>query len=649
MGMSSAPEVRVVAVLGAGTMGHGIAQLAAMAGYRVMLLDVEASALQRALERIRWSLGKFAERGALGEDVEEVVARIRTTTDLAEAVGEADFVVEAVPEDLGLKRRVFREADSAAPPHAILSSNTSTLPITELAEATQRPEKVVGTHFFNPPQLMPLVEVVKGRDTSEETLGRAVAWVRSLGKEVVVCRKDVAGFIVNRVLLPLLDEAAWVVRRGEAEVEEVDSAFRYKLAAPMGPFELMDYSGIDVVYGAMKEVKRREPDLILFCPLIEEMYKRGWWGRKAGRGFYVYPTEARKAPEIPEEVGKGFDPLQVLAPAVNSAAKMLSMGVVGEEELEKAVRLGLGLPDGILGVARKLGIGRVIDILREKAERHGPYYNPCPKLLEMGGKRDGGAGEGVLVHREPPLAWILLNRPEKLNAFTPEMVDELERALEGLKDDEEVRVVVIRGVGSKAFSAGADVEALKEFNSKEAERASRRWKEVFGLVERFPKPVVAAIEGYCLGAGLELALACDFRVASEDGVLGQPEVELGLIPGAGGTQRLTRVLGPGRAKEVIMLGKRLGADEALWLGLLNAVYPKKEFDGKVREFAEKLAAGPPIALKFVKQAISLAASGRFDEGFELESKAFGGLFETEDAREGVEAFLSGRKPRFKGR
>ncbi|MFQ5950756.1 MAG: 3-hydroxyacyl-CoA dehydrogenase family protein, partial [Candidatus Geothermarchaeales archaeon] len=192
-------DIKRVAVLGAGTMGHGIAQIIAMEGIEVAIRDIEQRFLDKALEQIRWSLGKLVEKDRISaENRDESLGRIRTTLELREAVADADFVVEAALEKLQLKKEIFKEMDEIAPSHTILATNTSTLPITEIAEATSRPDRVVGMHFFNPPQLMPLVEVIKGEETSDETLSTTVALGKKLRKETVVCGRDIPGFIVNR-------------------------------------------------------------------------------------------------------------------------------------------------------------------------------------------------------------------------------------------------------------------------------------------------------------------------------------------------------------------------------------------------------------------------------------------------------------------
>jgi len=232
--MSSQSKVKKIVVIGAGTMGHGIAELSAIAGYDVVMIDISEEILRKALENIRWSLGKLRERGSLKEDVDTVMSRIKTSLSISESVRDADLVIEAVPENLDLKKRVFAEVDKNAPPHTIIATNTSSLPITEIAEATQRPDKVIGIHFFNPPVLMPLIEIIMGEKTSKETLDIAVEYSKSLGKEIVIVKKDIPGFIVNRLLGRIASQACYMVDRGEADPISIDSALKYKAGLPWG-------------------------------------------------------------------------------------------------------------------------------------------------------------------------------------------------------------------------------------------------------------------------------------------------------------------------------------------------------------------------------------------------------------------------------
>ncbi|MCS7136488.1 MAG: 3-hydroxyacyl-CoA dehydrogenase [Nitrososphaerota archaeon] len=372
-----------IAVIGAGTMGHGIAEIAALNGYVVSLCDISEEILQGAIKKIEWSLRKMVEKGKLGEEtLTSTLNRIRVTTSLTEAVKDSELIIEAVPEDLKLKKELFSKLDRMTHPETILGTNTSSLPISEIASVTSRPDKVIGVHFFNPPVLMPLVEIVCGDRTSRQTVDSIMTFVKTLGKQVVVCRRDVPGFIVNRILESLIQEAAWMVYRGEASILEIDSAIKYKAKLPMGLFELSDYVGIDVLYSAGKAIQDRDRGVIV-SPLFEEYYKNGLYGKKSGRGFYTYTGDLWEKPKIPPEIAEKVRLEEIFAPAVNAAAWLLRNNVVEKEDLDKAVMLGLNFPEGILQMADKWGIDVIVQVLRTKRSKYGEYYNPDPLLEEM--------------------------------------------------------------------------------------------------------------------------------------------------------------------------------------------------------------------------------------------------------------------------
>ena len=259
-----------------------------------------------------------------------------------------------------------------------------------------------------------------------------------------------------------------------------------------------------------------------------------------------------------------------------------------------------------------------------------------------------GEFETIKVERDGHLLWITLNRPHRLNAFNDVMLEELNAALDMAEQDEGVRCVIITGEGDRAFSAGADLTMFPKLTPAKAVEASKMGQRTFARIESFPKPVVAAINGYALGGGLELAMACDFRVAAEHAELGNPEIRLGIIPGWGGTQRLVRLVGLAKAKELAMLGDRISAEEALKIGLVNKVVPYEELRNAARDLAKRLADGPPVALRLIKQALNYASIIPVDVGTWLEAAFFGVLFSTKDMREGIEAFMSKRTPEFKG-
>jgi 3-hydroxybutyryl-CoA dehydrogenase len=281
-------EIKKIAVLGAGLMGHGITQVTAqVAQYQVYVRDIKQEFLDNGMKMINDSLQRFVKKGEMTEaQMNEVLSRIHPTMDLKEAVADADLIIEAVTENPELKKKVLAEADAAAKPEAIIASNTSSISISEIASATKRPEKFAGMHFFNPPQLMKLIEIIRGAKTSDETLNTIVEVTKKMGKEPVVVKKDVAGFVVNRILIPALNEAINLVNEDVATPEDIDKAIKLGLNWPMGPLTLLDYVGLDTTL-AITEVMVKEIDpKYQASPLLRQMVRAGLLGRKTGKGFY---------------------------------------------------------------------------------------------------------------------------------------------------------------------------------------------------------------------------------------------------------------------------------------------------------------------------------------------------------------------------
>lgn len=377
-------KITNVTVLGSGTMGHGIAQIAAMAGFNVHLRDVEQRFLDSAMDKIRWSLDKLVEKNKMTkESFEQTLSRLVPVIDLKTGLKDADLVVEAVPEDLSLKRRVYKEVSSYAEPKTLFASNTSTLPISEMADLTDRPESFIGLHFFNPPQLMKLVEVIQGHKTGQSTVERIMAFVEDLGKTPVLVQKDVAGFIVNRIFIPLVHEAVYCKERDGVTYEEIDAAMKSRLGFPMGIFELADYTGLDVINKASQEMRLRDEKVIRPHPLIEKLFEEKKLGQKTGQGFYTYSTNKYERKDLVQADSKAFDPIVMLAVASNNAGWLLSNGVCSRPDLEKALRLGMGLKKELLATAQEFGIKEVIDKLNEMSEKYGNFYTPDPYLYKL--------------------------------------------------------------------------------------------------------------------------------------------------------------------------------------------------------------------------------------------------------------------------
>jgi len=365
-------------------MGHGIAQVSAMSGYNVVLRDIEQQFLDKALEKIKWSLEKLVSKEKITKaQSDEILSRIKTQVDLKEAVRSADLVIEAVPEIMDLKKKVYSELDAVAGKNVIFASNTSTLPITEIANIVSNPERFIGIHFFNPPQLMKLVEVIPGRKTAPEILSQTVEYVKSVKKEPVICKKDVPGFIVNRLFIPLVHEACWLKQRENLKMEEIDSAVKFKMGFPMGIFELADFTGMDVIHKATIELELRDKKVILPHPEVERLFNEKKLGQKSGEGFYKYSDEKYERVQLDENLAQRCNPIQLVANILNNAAWLVTNKASDIAEIEKAAQLGLGLKKPLFETAKEIGIKNIVDELNALAKKHGKFYEPDPLLVSM--------------------------------------------------------------------------------------------------------------------------------------------------------------------------------------------------------------------------------------------------------------------------
>ncbi|MEF8780697.1 MAG: 3-hydroxyacyl-CoA dehydrogenase NAD-binding domain-containing protein [Haloferacaceae archaeon] len=653
-------DVEHITVLGAGNMGHGIAEVAALAGYDVRLRDIEEEFVRDGYDQIEWSLGKLAEKDRISEaDAEDALDRVTPLVDLEEAVDGADVVIEAVPEKMEIKRDVYEELEEYAPDHTVFTSNTSSLSITELSEVTERPERFCGMHFFNPPVRMDLVEVISGAHTDEETLELIEGLAESMDKTPVRVRKDSPGFVVNRVLVPLMNEAAWIVEMGDATVAEVDSTTKFDIGLPMGAFELADQVGIDVGYHVLEYMQEQMGDAYEPCPLLVEKVEAEELGKKTGSGFYDYEDGGA---DVPTDESRDDVRRRLLAVMANEVAGLVGDDVADVAEIDRAVKLGAGFPDGPAKMADEEGVGTLFGTLEELYERtDAARYEPVAYLAELadsggafhGDDGDGGAAfdfETVSVEVRDRVGHVRLSRPHRMNTISGELLEELSAAIDELEAHEEVRAILLTGEGDRAFSAGADVQSMAAGGADPLAgvELSRKGQRTFGKLEESDLPVVAGIDGYCLGGGMELATCADLRVASDRSELGQPEHNLGLLPGWGGTQRLAHIVGEGRAKEIIFTAERYDAETMADYGFLNEVVTPEEFDDRAFELARDLANGPPIAQRYTKRAM-LAGRADTDAGLEIEAQAFGHLMATDDLMEGITAFMGDEEPEFEGK
>ena len=302
---------------------------------------------------------------------------------MEQSLKNSNLIIEAVPEDLNLKKRVYEEIEKVATDDMIFASNTSTLPISEISAFTSRPDKFIGLHFFNPPQLMPLVEIIPGSKTEQEVTDLAINLVKEVKKTPIVCKKDVPGFIVNRIFIPLVHEAAYCLDRSGASMVEVDSASKYKMGLPMGIFELADYTGMDVIHKATSEMYSRDKKVIFPHPKIQQLYENKELGQKTGKGFYQYQGDNYERGQLTEEAAEKFDPIPLVSVAVNNASWLISNEVCNREELEQALKLGMGLKRELFTTAESVGIQNIVNTLKDLQSKYGSFYEPDPYLLSL--------------------------------------------------------------------------------------------------------------------------------------------------------------------------------------------------------------------------------------------------------------------------
>jgi enoyl-CoA hydratase / 3-hydroxyacyl-CoA dehydrogenase len=375
------PQINKITVLGSGIMGHGIAQVSAMNGYNVVLRDIEERFLESAMNKIRWSLDKLVEKNKINkQESDKIHGRIKPIVELKEALDDTDLLIEVVPEDLKLKKKVYSEVDQFAQEKTIYSSNTSTLPISEISQLTSRPDRFIGLHFFNPPQLMKLVEVIPGASTAESIVDLGINFVKSLSKDPILCTKDVPGFIVNRIFIPLVHEAAYCLDNDSKSMTQIDSAVKFKMYLPMGIFELADYTGLDVIHRATIEMYSRDKKVVNPHPKIEQLFSSGKYGKKSGDGFYSYGDKNYERVPLSEEEAKQYDPIRILSVAINNAAWLISNGVCTREDVELALKLGMGLKKELFEIGKESGFEKIINTLNQLVGTNGSFYTPDPYL-----------------------------------------------------------------------------------------------------------------------------------------------------------------------------------------------------------------------------------------------------------------------------
>ena len=663
--------VSKAAVVGGGTMGGEIAQAIAAADIPVVVKDIDQKFVDAAVEKARavteGQLGRLVKKEKLTQEqadarLAEVMGLIAGTTSYAE-FGDVDFVVEAVPERMEIKQAVFRELDAATPGHAILASNTSSLSIGEIGEATLRPDKVVGFHFFYPASVMPLVEVIAGEDTSEETATIAYNFAQAIKKQPIVCG-EVPGFVVNRILMATIGEIWRAQEEQGLSLKAIDEAIAAPKVAPMGPFFLTDLLGLDTVLHVAEHLSESYGETFYVHQGLKQLVADGKLGAKSGgEGFFKEGEQ-----NVPGDADPDAEELVALftCRALIEACLLVEEGVCSVRDIDLGMMAGAGLDPrkGLLPPFWKAdveGLDEVLERMEGLQERHGDRFAP-PVLLRRlvaQGRFGLAAGQGFYPYPRPDegeqaetvkletrgdvaIAW-LANAP--MNAVSPDVIRDLKTVWERVKASDAGAMVIVSSV-PVVFSAGADIKAFTQLDESGGEELIHTAHALLRDFGQAGVATVAAVNAIAFGGGCELAMACDVRIAAEAAVFGQPEIKLGIIPGFGGTQRLPRLVGPNKALEMNLVGDAILAGEALEAGLVNRIVPDHELFETALMWGRKLAGQAPLAREQIKL---VSDAGDLDQGIEAEKAGFATAFRSEDAKEGIDAFLGKRTPKWSGR
>ncbi|MDX6641605.1 MAG: enoyl-CoA hydratase / 3-hydroxyacyl-CoA dehydrogenase [Solirubrobacteraceae bacterium] len=660
------------AVVGAGTMGGQIAQTIAAAGIDVVLKDVKQELVDAGLTEARnvtaGQVGRLVKKEKITQEqadaqIEEIVGRIHGTTTY-DGFGDVDLVIEAVPERMELKQAVFAELDAVTPGRAVLASNTSSLSITEIGEATLRPDKVVGFHYFYPAAVMPLIEIVRGDDTSEDTVTGILNFAQTIKKQPIVCW-DAPGFVVNRILNSGASEIWRAQEERGLSIKAVDEAVGSQNVAPMPPFFLIDLLGLDTVYHVAEHLNETLGDRFYVHKGMGELVEKKQLGAKTGGSGFFKDGEPQIPGDGTDVDGAELAELMALKSFVE-ACLVLEDGLCSTREIDLGLMAGAGMDPrrGLLPPFMKAdveGLDTVLERLEALEEKHGERFAPPTTLRRLVAQGRLGAKTGMGFYAYPQaddgdqpetvkletrgkvaIAWLSNGQ---VNSISPDVIRDLGAVWEKVKGGG-IRALVVASASPVVFSAGADIKAFTKMDEASGKALVDSAHGLLREMETSDIVTIAAVNSLAFGGGCELAMACDFRIAAQSAVFGQPEVKLGIIPGFGGTQRLPRLVGEHKALEMNLIGDAITAGEAYEYGLANAVVPDHELLETALSWARRLSEQAPIAVGQIKK---VSHQGDLDEGIEAEKAGFAAAFFSEDAKEGIAAFLGKRTPSWQGK
>jgi len=566
-------DPETIAIVGAGNMGAGVAQKIAQEGYRCLLADLSVEQAERGREHIAASLQQAVERRILSEP--ERLATLDRITPVGGLAGlaEADLVIEAIFEDLDTKKRLFQDLSEHCPAHCVLATNTSSFYVQELADVTTNPERVVGLHYFYHPAKNRLLEVIPAAETLPEVTAAMVRFAEGHGKTALLVA-DRPGFAVNRFFVPWLNEAVRMLEEGLADIPTIERVARECFGIGMGPFELMNITGIPVGLHAASTLGRELGPFYEPSPLLAQQVESGEHWDLSGT------PAAGKAEAIGE---------RLLATTFAVATQILDEQVCSKEDVDRGARIGLRWAKGPFQLLNETGLEAASGMVQKLCDRHPDLQMPASLAVQ---RRSGSPFrfQRVDLRIEEHIAHITINRPEVLNALDEEVVGQLRDHLEEALATQGLRAIILSGAG-KAFVAGADIAFfVRNIEAHDIERIvsfTRAGQELLRRIETAPVPVLARVHGMALGGGTELALACHGIVCSDKASFALPETGIGIYPGLGGTQRLPRIVGRPLARRLIFTGKRLSAADAVDAGLALEAVPIQSLDECLGQWLER--------------------------------------------------------------
>ena len=690
--------IQRVAIVGAGNMGSGIAQKTAQEEFDVQMVDREQQWVDRGQGIIRDFLSEAVERRIFSPaQVESIQSRITGVVGVENTAADTDLVIEAVFEDFDVKTAVFTTLDAACGPNTILASNTSSLSVNALAEATGRADRFVGLHFFYHPAKNRLVEVIPATSSSPETVEKVVQYCKMLGKVVIVCG-DRPGFVVNRFFVPWLNEACLLLEEGIATAAQIDAAARKAFRIGLGPFGLMNLTG---------------PPIALHSTdyLAEQLHTPRYVGAQNLRDL----IEANDHWDVAGDEAFSSEQYTTIAERLYGvvfgvAAQIVEEGVCSMEDVDRGAKVGLRWARGPFEMMNRVGIkeaNRMAEAYADLSAQTDPEraWSVPAFFTEQAAANTPWHFAYVDTSIEAGVATLTINRPEAMNALNETVVGQLSEALDEVNADASVHTIVLDGAG-KAFVAGADVkffvDKIRADSIPDIVTFTADGHTMLNKLESSSKTTIALTTGLALGGGLELALACDYRIGTRRTQFRFPETSIGIYPGLGGSQRPARICGIPAARWAVLAGNFMDAQTGHDLGLLthlvdvasvntcmaelaSAGKPANKYPGApansssaVAAFAtsffsddnmsaimngtcpdgfnvedksvarqmKSLSRTAPIALKMASDLIDVTASTSLADGLQMELDHLTEIFSTDDSLEGLSALIEGRKPTY---